>query len=77
MRECPTGAILREAPHVFDAIAAQSYAEAGAFDPTLKPAYLQQAMAVVGAEKYRLWEIRRDRDRAKADASYGARVLRQ
>lgn len=76
LRECPVGAVLREAPYVYDAIAAEGYAEAGAFDPTTRPLYLQQAIAVIGSERGRLFEARRARERASSDAEYGARVLK-
>jgi hypothetical protein len=76
LRECPVGAVLREAPHVYDAIAAESYVESGAIDPTTRPMYLQQAIAVISAERGRLHEIRRERERSASDASYGARVLK-
>lgn len=76
LRECPVGAVLREAPYVYDAIAAESHAEAGAFDPSMKPTYLQDAIRVVSAERGRLWDIRREREKSKGDAAYGARVLK-
>jgi hypothetical protein len=73
--ECPTGAVLREAPHVYDAITAESYAEAGAIDPASRPKYTQDAIRVISAEKSRLWDIKRSQDKAKSDAAYGAKVL--
>lgn len=75
LRECPVGAILRETPYIYEAVSAQSYAEAGAFDPSTKPTWLQEAMRIVGSERSRLWDIKRERERSSRDAAYAAKVL--
>lgn len=76
LNECPVGAVLREAPYVYEAIAAQSYAEAGAFNPMEQSQWLQHAMAVTASEKARMNntkdEMRRATDQAKNDARYAA-----
>ena len=74
--ECPVGAVLREAPYLYDAIAYEGYAESGAFDPSTKPQFLQDAMRVIASERGRMWEISRQRERSKTDAAYGAKALR-
>lgn len=75
LEECPTGAILREAPYIYDAIAAHNGLESGAFDPTLKPRYLQECLRVIGAEKSRLWEMKQSQEKSATDAKYARRVL--
>jgi hypothetical protein len=77
LRECPVGLILREGPHVYDAIAAHAYAENGALNPLDSPPYLQSAIRVVASERARLRELA-DADRqTKKDQAYLGKALRR
>lgn len=75
IRECPTGHVLRNAPHVYRAIAAQNYVESGAVNPfTLSP-WAQAAMQVVGSERTRLMELERQRKQADRDRMHSRAAL--
>lgn len=71
LQECPVGVILREAPHVYEAIAAHSYAETGAFNPLESPTYLRQAFGVISSEKSRLREMEMQARRGANDSKFG------
>lgn len=70
--ECPTGYLLREAPHVFDVIEATGSLE-NASPPDLRQCstYLQHAGRIVRAERARLRELREIRERQSNDSAYG------
>lgn len=74
--ECPTGATMREAPHVYDALRAWSNSEKSSVDIMEQPQWLQSAFAVLSSEQNRLREIADAERQSKADAGYGARKLR-
>ena len=74
LRECPIGAVLREAPHVYDAIRASNAVESGAMNPIDAPIYLQHALSVIISERDRLWRMRDDERKSKSDSSHGMKV---
>lgn len=74
LRECPVGAVLREAPYVYGAINAHAYAENGAFNPLESPLWLQAALRIVGSEKARHLEAKMEEDRVKRDSKRGMAV---
>lgn len=76
LHECPVGYVQREAPHIYRAIAAHSYAENGSLNPLESPGWLQQAIGVVGSEKERLRRMADEERKSKGDANYGQRALR-
>ena len=77
MHECPVGRILREAPHVFEAIMAYRYADGAGLEVLSFPRYLQSAFNVIASERERL-RIMAEKDReSKADASHAASVLKK
>ena len=76
LHECPIGAVLREAPHTFQLIAAGAHADNAGVEMLEQPQYLQDAVALCGAERSRLRELA-DRDRqSESDARHGRNVLR-
>lgn len=76
LRECPVGAVLRETPWVYEAMAAESFVEAGAVNPLLQTPWLQAAMQVVAAERNRLREYERQQSQSAGDAAFGSAVLK-
>lgn len=74
LTECPVGAILREAPYVYDAIRASAYAESGALNGLDVPEYLQRAIGVIGSERERLWRMKHETKAARGDSQYGMAV---
>ena len=76
LRECPVGAVLREAPHVYDAIRASSYAESGGLEIMRQSRCLQDAVVLASSEKERLRELKRADEQSARDAKHGAAVLR-
>lgn len=73
LRSCPVGRILSDGPYVYDAIAAHSYAEAGALNPLEATQWLQQALRVVGSERARLRQMEREREAAQRAAAGAGR----
>lgn len=71
LNECPVGKIMRESPHVYDAIAAHTYSENGALNPLECSPWLQAAIRVVGSERGRLEDMRQEEQRNKVDAKRG------
>lgn len=76
LNECPTGAILRETPYIYEAIAYHSYAENGALDPSAQTPWIQEVMRVVGSEKSRLYDLEQKKRKGASDALYGASQLK-
>lgn len=72
--ECPVGMILRESPHVFDAIGAYGSGENVSPDVLRKPRWLQDAFRVIGSERARLFEMEQQDRKAQHDAKIGARM---
>jgi hypothetical protein len=75
LRECPVGAILREAPQVYECIAAYSFVENGALDPRHESQWLQDGIRIVSAEKSRLQDVKDSQRKSKQDADYTRTVL--
>jgi len=76
LRECPVGAILRDAPHTLDVIRSSRYADGAGLEFLRAPRYFQHAVGVINSERERLADMREKAESAKRDAQHGARVLR-
>jgi hypothetical protein len=68
LTECPTGAVLREAPHVYQAIATQSYIEGGAINPLECSPWAQAAFQIIGSERARLMERKQEMRKLKSNS---------
>jgi hypothetical protein len=75
VRECPVGMVLRETPHVYDAVSAASNTESGAINPLEVPRWLQDSLRIVGSERGRLFDIKQQQRRSAGDAAYAARAV--
>lgn len=76
LRECPVGYLQREAPWVWDALAAAAYAENAGLEVLRQSAFLQQALRIIGSEKTRHRESAARVDRGKSDARHAKRMLK-
>jgi len=80
LRECPIGVVLRESPHVYDALTAYSHVENGAVDPYSLSPWANQAFGVIGAERARMHDAQMRETQRKRDVSasrgVAAKVLR-
>ena len=76
LSECPVGMLAREAPWVWDVLAAQHYAEHAGFEALQQSRFLQDAMRLVASERGRHMEERQKRDRSRSDAAHASRVLK-
>lgn len=77
LRECPTGKILRETPHVYDLIEVAAATErAGPGELVGLPMPVKHAARLYWSERSRHLEIRASRARATSDAAYATRVVR-
>lgn len=75
LAECPRGRVLREAPHVYDAIGAYGLVEAGpSLDVLYLPLWLQQAFSYIGGEKARMRELNLRTKKAALHADIGAKA---
>ena len=75
LRECPVGRILRETPHVFEAIEASAYVDnAGPRDARHIPPYLHQVWRIVSSERQRLHELKMSEAKGRRDVDIGKRV---
>ena len=70
LAECPTGYLLRVAPHTYDVIESASLAEnAGPDDIGRMSSYWHRAARIVASERARLREAKEHQRRAQGDAS--------
>ena len=76
MHECPVGAILRDAPHVYDLVRAGSYAENAGLEVMRQPRYMQDALTLHASERARMRELDKLDKQTGSDAKHGRRVLR-
>jgi hypothetical protein len=75
LRECPTGYLLREAPHTFDTLEAASLVEnAAPTDLRRMSRYLLDSSRIRSSELHRLHDLRRLRDKARSHAGIGSRT---
>lgn len=74
--ECPVGLLLREAPWVYDAIAASVYAESAGLSVLQHSAWLQAAIRLISSERARHTEGKKRRQQNRSDAEYGKRRLK-
>lgn len=66
--ECPVGKILRETPHVYQAVQMYGYAESGSLNIFDCSSWLRSAMSIVGSEYVRHSRRRDEQRKAEADA---------
>lgn len=74
--ECPVGMLLREAPWVYDVLAAAAYSESAGFEVLRQSAFLQSGIRLVQSEKSRHREARQQQQQGKRDAQYARRRLK-
>jgi hypothetical protein len=76
LRECPTGAVMRDAPWVYDVLGLYAYAEHGGFEIQRQPRWVQSALQVIGSEKERLRRLAESEKQGKGDAAYARRLVK-
>jgi hypothetical protein len=77
MYECPTGYILREAPHVYDVLTACALVEnASPVDLSMIPSYVLELAKVYGSEQARMMDNDHKQMQAKSDAAHGQAIVR-
>lgn len=78
INECPTGLILREAPHTHDTLEMCGLIDnVGPAEFATLPTYLQHAWRFVSSEKERLRRLQEDQKGSVADSRYGSRLRSQ
>lgn len=75
LKECPTGYVLRNAPHIYAVIKAYNYIESGSINPMDQSSWAQAAFNVIGSEKARLYELEQNKNQTRRDSEYGRRAL--
>lgn len=76
LRECPVGAVLREAPHVYDVLAVYANSKNSGLEITGWPLWVRRALSVVEHEANRLRDMADKERQAHRDAQYGHRLVR-
>lgn len=75
LKECPRSYVIRNAAHLFEAVAAFSFVEQAPSLAILSQSkWLQEAFAVIGSEKNRLRDLKAKKSEAERHARYGARA---
>ena len=76
IRECPTGRVLRESPHIYRAIHTAGHVENGSVNPFTLSHWAREAMMVVSSERARLREIEQQNRQLERDRVQGRRALK-
>ena len=76
LRECPTGYVLRNAPHVYRATTVAAHVENGAVNPYTLSHWARETMMVVSSEKARLRAIEDENRQLARDSVQGRRSLK-